>query len=313
TTGGTGVDQTGNPDFTTYGSDDITDPLAFEQIYTMVVNAMLETGADGVLMSVPDVTSLPFFTTVPYSPLTKSLLGGGDEAVGIGTINELNLRLYGPLNAALTVFGAGERINLLSTTADFNPLLIIDESLPDLSAQLTAAFTPSLGAPAAALYGNVFGQARQAKASDLILLTTSSVIGTAPAGIPAPLDKFGITYPLQDEHVLIPTEIQAVTTATTAYNATIKRLAQEKELAFADVNALLKQASNGGVPFDGGVATTQFVSGGAISLDGVHPTPRGYAAVANLVIDAINQTYNSTVPKVNIGAYGTITLSNDVQ
>ncbi|HSM63668.1 MAG TPA: hypothetical protein VK833_07005, partial [Gillisia sp.] len=118
---------------------------------------------------------------------------------------------------------------------------------------------------------------------------------------------------LEDKWVLIPSEQLAIKTATTAYNAIIKTLAQENGLAFADVNALLKQASNGGVPFDGGVLTSQFVTGGTFSLDGVHPTPRGNAAIANLVIDAINQTYNSTVPKVNIGAYGTITLSNEVQ
>lgn len=313
TSGGTGMDQTGNTDLTSYGSNDITDPQVFASVYSQIVTAMVGTGADGVLTSVPDVTVIPFFTTVPFNPLTKSLLGGGDEATGTATINALNAQLYGPLNQALTAFGAGERINLLSTTAASNPLLIKDESLTNLSAQLTAAFTPSLGAETAAFYGNVFGQARQAKEGDLILLTTSSVIGTAPEGIPAPLDKFGITYPLKDEHVLIPTEIQAIDTATNSYNATIKALAQANGLAFADVNAFLTQVANGGISFDAGTVTAQFVTGGAFSLDGVHPTPRGYAAIANLIIDEVNQTYNSTVPKVNIGNYGTITLSNDVQ
>ncbi len=311
--GGTGVDQKENLDPSTYGQDDITSPLVFGSVYSQIVTALLGTGADGVLMNIPDVTTIPFFTTVPFNPLTKSLLGGGDEPTGTATINVLNAQLYGPLNAALTAFGAGERINLLSTTADFNPLLIKDESLTDLSAQLTAAFTPTLGVAMATFYGNVFGQARQANASDLILLTTSSAIGTAPEGIPAPLDKFGITYPLQDSQVLIPTEIQAISEATTSYNIIIKNLAQEKGLAFVDNNAFFTQVANGGITYDGGTVTSQFVTGGAFSLDGVHPTPRGYAAMANLVIDAVNQTYSSTVPKVNIGNYGTVTLSNEVQ
>jgi len=313
TSGGTGVDQTGNTDVTTYGSDDITDPQVFASVYSQIVTAMVGTGAGGVLTSVPDVTTIPFFTTVPFNPLTKALLGSGDEATGTATINALNAQLYGPLNQALTVFGAGERINLLSTTADSNPLLIKDESLTDLSVQLTAAFAPSLGAETAAFYGSVFGQARQAKASDLVLLTTSSVIGTAPEGIPAPLDKFGITYPLQDEHVLIPTEIMEIKTAQTKYNAAIEALAIANGLAFADLNAFMTQLFNGGIPYDAGTLTSVFVTGGAYSLDGIHATPRGYAAMANLIIDAVNQKYSSTVPKVNIGNYGTVTLSNEVQ
>jgi lysophospholipase L1-like esterase len=84
-------------------------------------------------------------------------------------------------------------------------------------------------------------------------------------------------------------------------------------LAFVDAQATLAQVANGGIPFDAGVVTSQFVVGGGFSLDGVHPTPRGYALVANTIIDAINATYNSTVPKVNIGAYKTVTISNDVQ
>ena len=74
--------------------------------------------------------------------------------------------------------------------------------LTDLSAQLTAALTPSLGAPTAAAFGQIFGQARQATADDYILLTTSSVIGSTAVGVPAPVNVYGISYPLQNQHVL---------------------------------------------------------------------------------------------------------------
>jgi lysophospholipase L1-like esterase len=84
-------------------------------------------------------------------------------------------------------------------------------------------------------------------------------------------------------------------------------------LAFVDAQAIFNQVATQGVPFDAGVLTTAFVTGGVFSLDGVHPTPRGYAYLANNILDAINTTYNSTVPKVNIGAYKTVTISNEVQ
>lgn len=106
------------------------------------------------MANLPYVSTLPYFTTVPYNPLSNSVLGGGNVVVGQATISALNTQLYGPLKSALTYFGAGDRINLLSTTVS-NPVLIKDESLPNLSAQLTAAFTPTLGAQTAAFYGAV--------------------------------------------------------------------------------------------------------------------------------------------------------------
>jgi hypothetical protein len=47
--------------------------------------------------------------------------------------------------------------------------------------------------------------------------TTSSVIGTAPSSPYAvsPFNKYGVTFPLEDKHVLNATEVAEVTTATT--------------------------------------------------------------------------------------------------
>src|SRR5690606_24802913 len=118
---------------------------------------------------------------------------------------------------------------------------------------------------------------------------------------------------IDDKDALDRDEIENITTATAAYNATIRGLAQAKGLAYVDARTLLNQVAQGGIPFDGGSLTSTFVTGGTFSLDGVHPTPRGYAAIANEIIERINATYNATVPKVNIGNYGTVTLSNDVQ
>jgi lysophospholipase L1-like esterase len=289
------------------GTNPITPPsgvpgVGFDGTYAALVTTLTSANAKGVIANIPYVTTIPFFTTVPYNPLSAKVLGGGDIAVGTATINALNAQLYGPLKAALTYFGAGDRINLLSTTAA-NPLLIKDESLTNLSAQLTAAFTPTLGAQTAAFYGSVFGQARHATATDLVLLTTQAAIGAAPAGIPAPLNKFGITYPLQDKHVLIPTEIAELKTATDAYNVTIKALADSKGLAFVDANAFMTQLNSGGIVGNGFTLTSTFVTGGAFSLDGVHPSPRGYALLANKFVEAINAKYGSNMKGVDLGNY----------
>jgi lysophospholipase L1-like esterase len=302
TSGGIGRNQTGNLNPATYGGNDITDPTVFANVYSNVVNAMTAKGAKGVVANLPYVTSLPYFTTVPFNPLSVSVLGGGNVAVGQGTVSALNTQLYGPLKQALTAFNAGDRINLLSSTVA-NPLLIVDESLPNLSAQLTAAFTPSLGVQTATFYGQVFGQARQATKDDLVVLVAQSVIGASPAGIPAPLNKFGITYPMQDKDVLTKVEIAEVKVATDAYNATIKSVADAKGLAFVELKGVTDQLAKGGIVYNGYTTTSTFVTGGMFSLDGVHPSPRGYAIIANLFTDAINAKFGSNFKNVNVGTY----------
>lgn len=295
--------------------------VGFDGTYDAIVNGMTSQGAKGVVANIPNVTSIPFFTTVPYNPLTSSVLGGGSTAVGDATIDALNSQLYGPLKQALTAIangvpgitaipGVDTRINLLSKTAA-NPLLIKDESLLDISAQLTAVLTPSLGAQQAGFMGLVFGKARQASNSDLVLLTTKGAIGAAPtasdSGIgmapPSPLNKFGITFPMQDKHILIPTEKEELSAAVTAYNLKIKSVADAKGLAFVDANALMYRIANGGISGNGYNVTSAFVTGGGFSLDGVHPTPRGYALIANEFIKAINTTYGSNLKGVNLADY----------
>jgi len=283
-----------------------TPGVGFDGTYNYLVSQLTANGAKGVLANIPYVTTIPFFTTVPVNPLTPKTLGSGNEAAGVATIQALNTQLYGPLKQALTVFGAGDRINLLSESLearDANPLLIKDETLTDLSAQLTMAFTPTLGPASAAFYGQVYGQARQAKKGDLVLLTTKSIIATDAPGVPAPINKYGITYPLQDKDVLIPSEIADLKAATDAYNVTIKSAADSNDLAFVDANALLSQVANGGIRFGNYHLSSSYVVGGAFSLDGVHPSARGYALIANKFMEAINAKYGSTFRPVDIEKY----------
>lgn len=309
--GGAGVDQTGNTNPTTYGPNDITDPQYFAGVYTNIVNTLTTNpNTKGVCATIPNVTSIPFFTTVPYNPLTTAVIGGGNEQVGQATITALNAQLYGPLKQILSLFGQGARINLLSATAA-NPLLIKDESLADLSAQITAAAAASGNPQLIALapyLGPTYGQARQATAEDLVLLTTRTAIGAvAPGGID-PLNKFGVTYPLQDQHVLVASEVTLVNTATVNFNNTIKSVAASKNLAVADMNAMLSQLVTGLQSADGQVYKAGYFSSATantvvFSLDGVHPNARGYALVANEFIRVINLHYKSKLPTVIPGQY----------
>ena len=296
TSGGSGIDQQGNLNPATYGSNDISDPAVVAGSIKGVLDALKATGSTkGVIANIPYVTSIPYFTTVPYNPLSPAALGAN--------LATLNASLYGPLKQALTAFGHGNRINLLSATSA-NPVLIKDNSLVNLSAQLTAALTPSLGAPMAAAFGQIFGQARQATAEDHVLLTASSVIATTNANVPAPVNVNGVSYPLENQYVLTKTEAALVKTAVDAYNTQISTLATAYGLAFVNANAkMIELNSMSGIQFDGVKYTAKFVTGGTFSLDGVHLTGRGYALVANEFLKSINSKYKSNLPMVSPNSY----------
>jgi hypothetical protein len=194
---------------------------------------------------------------------------------------------------------------MINFSAGQNFPIMTDDDLTDVTAILQGP-PFSLPAPLAAL----LGQLRQVKSDDLIVLLASSELGTTPDPN-NPQGIIGVTIPLRDGLVLSTTEQTRITAASMAYNATIQALAGTKGLAYVDAKTALARVANGGVAYDGGVLTSQFVTGGAFSLDGVHPTPRGYAYTANLIIKAINETYDATIPTVHIGNYATVTLANN--
>lgn len=308
TSGGVGVNQTGNFDPSTYGADDITDPNVLGNVIDGYAQALTANGAKGVIANIPSVTSVPFFTTVPYAPLNPA---NPDFGSMIPALNQQ----FGALNQVFDALGASDRKIVFSTTAA-SPVVIVDESLTNLGAQITAALTPHVGAAQAALFGMTYGQARQATKEDLLVLTSSSYIGKVDAervaalmamGLPqaqaGQMAVAGITYPLQDKWVLTKAELTEVETATNAYNSQISAIATKYNLALVDANAEMRKIANSGLTFYGTTFTTTFVQGGAFSLDGVHPTGIGYAIVANMFVDAINRKYNSTLRKVNPNDY----------
>ena len=297
TSGGVGTNQTGNTNPSTYSSNDITDPNVLAGSIRTVLEGMRSVGATkGVIANIPNVTSIPFFTTIPYNAVPL------DEAHAA----TLNVQLVGRLKPVLTALGQGDRLKTL--VVGQNPLLIKDETLTNLSAQITSVLT-SNGVPAtlASFIGATYGQARHATNEDLILLSTKSVINTDVTGVSAPFNKQGITYPLEDKYVLTKSEVAEIQRATDAYNTHIKALAEVYGLAFVDANAkMIELGKNSGIQYNGVNYSTAFVTGGSFSLDGVHLTGRGYAVIANEFIKAINAKYKSTLPQVNPNNYSGI-------
>jgi len=323
------------------GSDPIT-PVSgapgqgFDGSYGALIATLTAGGAQGVVANIPNVTDVPHFTTVPHNPLDPT-----DESFGaqIATLNgifgQLN-QVYAYLESVNPAISASERTIEFSSTAA-SEVIIKDETLPDLSAEIAAvlgasptfpAFVESFGLPAqaaplvAGLLGSTYGQSREATADDLFVLPSASVIGTVnvesvgtlmAAGLPQALaGQFsveGITLPLEDKWVLIPTEQQEIAVATEEFNQIIAATASQAGLALVDANTLLNQLANGGITSGDFTLQSNLVTGGAFSLDGIHPTARGYALLANEFMIAIDATYGSNFEEsgslLNVGDYPT--------
>lgn len=333
TGGGVGADQTGNFNPATYGQSDITDPTVFGQVFTGIVDGLTANGAKGAVGTVPYITRLPYFTAVPFKPLSPANPSFGPLIPTLnGVFGQLN-QVYAYLQSVGAINNATERSITFSTTAA-SAVVIKDETLTDISASITGvlnasptfpAFVQSFGLPAQAaplvanLFGQIYGQTRQATDTDLLVLTSSSIIGTVntttytnliTAGLsPALAGQFsveGVTNPLADKWVLLPSEQLAVKNAVDAYNATINAVASAKGLAVVDFSAILERGATTGIVSNSFILTTPLVTGGLVSLDGVHLTSRGYAVMANEFLKAIDAKYGS-----NFVASGSLAKAGD--
>ena len=328
TSGGTGVYQLGNFNPATYGGNDITDPNVFAASFEASVQALTSNGAKGVVANVPYITSLPHFTTVPHNPLDPSNPSFGPQ---IPLLNSI----FGALNQIFAVIDPSRTVVFSETEA--SAVIIKDESLANIAPQIVGALNASPTFPAfiaqfglppqaaplvANLLGATYGQTRQATEDDLLVLPSMSIIGTVNTAnvmalmglglsqaLAGQFSVEGVTLPLEDKWVLIPSEQMNITAATDLYNQAIESVANQYDVALVDFKSILQVASTTGFSDGNFILNTNLVTGGLVSLDGVHLTSRGYAVMANEFLKAIDTKYGSNFIaagyNVNVGNYPT--------
>ena len=281
--GGSGVDRSPNTaenlNPANYGGNDITNPNVFASVFSGMVTALTANGAKGVVANVPYITDLANFITVPHNPVpldagTASYVSGAYAAYN-GGIQQAFAYLVAVSPMTQEMANAEIAKRTISFAAGQNAVVIMDEDLTDLT-----AINPGLISM------------RQATADDLLLLASSTVIGTlADPNNPGSIN--GVAVPLGDQWVLTPEEQSAIMTATDAYNTTIAAVAASNpNIALVDFKGVLTEASSG-IQFDGYTMTTSLVTGGLVSLDGVHLTARGYALMANKILAAMDAEFDS--------------------
>lgn len=265
------------------GSNPITPTTTFDGAYNSLATQLSTGGRKGVVANLPYVSTLPYFKTVPYNPLpldapTIALLMNTTSGFG-----QYNGAIQFALASGLITPAEATRRTIGFTPGNGNKLVIVDSYLTNLS---------GFGIPSY----------RQTTSEDLIVLPASSFIGTTVGGNPQLVN--GVSVPLADKWVLSKEEVAEVQVATDAYNVTIQAAATTNGLAFVDAKAIMTQlSSTAGFSANGFTLTSAFVTGGAFSLDGVHPSPRGYALIANEFLKAINLKYSSNFKAVDLGNY----------
>ncbi|HVP37626.1 MAG TPA: SGNH/GDSL hydrolase family protein [Candidatus Saccharimonadales bacterium] len=274
-------------------------------------------------LGVPGARIVDFFANDPTNPMFALLLGERGSmwqqlkarhprfvTFWLGSNDALNALLVGdpsvmtPADVFSAAYGAALD-SVLSTGAQVaaaNIPGILDT--PFATTVPPYAFDPVTGRPITFLGQKIYflgqrddGTHGTLEPGSLVTLPALSYLANGD-GIPALLGGSG--RPLPDSVVLTPNEVAAIRTRTGQFNATIRDSCAAHHVPVMDANALFHLLKGSGYSLGGVVFTTQWVQGGIISLDGIHPTDLGQALMANQWIATIDGFYGANLRPVSL-------------
>lgn len=110
----------------------------------------------------------------------------------------------------------------------------------------------------------------------------------------------GASEPISARYVLDETELTFVRYQVSNYNIFIRDLATGKGLYVVDLNSFYASLE-AGLRINGIEFNNQLIYGAFFSLDGINPSQRGAALIANEFITVMNEQYRAAIPYVSIG------------
>lgn len=284
----------GNNDVLAYALGGAANPDIFvpADAYSFQLSQVLQQllsvgGVNGAIANIPDVTAIPFFTTIPYNLLP----------LDAATVEQLE-EGYADFNRGVAGWNAGVRANpdlsqeqkeamirpFLAWNPGQNPPVIIDEDLSDVQ-------FPTPSGPV------ILPKYRMLQEGERIRLDIPQE--ALAAGL-------GTLTPVEDKWVLTKNEMSAIQQRVDEFNQAISAAVSGagSRLALVDMHTVFENLrANGAVT--GGISLTSSLAPpfGAFSLDGVHPNGRGNAYLANQFIAAINRQFKSEIPMTNPNNY----------
>lgn len=231
----------------------------FEMWYRQVIDSLKTTGAGIVTANIPNVSVIPFLTT----------LGG-------------QIRPKLPAGVPMRYQAHGNTSVAYDTTT--------------LTGAVTDPYLTLSGNTYATLLGQPTGKWYRDKN-----------ISPLPPGIDT-TQPFGFhpQNPWPDALTLDAGERTVAQDAVTAYNAIIDSIATNRGVGVVNINSFFNAIVASGplgiyVP-ELGSFTASFIRGGIFSYDGVHPSSRGNALLANEWIKVINTKFSARIPLVSIAS-----------
>ena len=294
----------------------------FQTQFNGVISTMMtNTSANGVVANIPSILGLAYFRAVAWNAIPLDAATADQLNAGLASVNGA----YQALVANLGHPQADADIRTVTYAEGRNPILVIDEELEDLgpkfdqlqgagaiNAQQRAALAP-------------YEQARPLKDGELVVLGAASVLNTSfngnaqqPVGVVIPLG-FNTDGSLSgDRFYLTQAEQVEIETSRAQFNGVIAAAvsANSSRLVLYDTNAAdgdfydIFGISDGvpGITVDGVDLTPDFAPSGVLSTDGVHPNPRGNALIANGMLDAIEEGFGATLPRITVLNQASVTL-----
>jgi hypothetical protein len=242
-------------------------PLAeFTAKYTEIVQTLHggDPNATLMLVNVPDVTAIPFATTLPpvvVNPATgQPVLGPDGHPIPLigekhdGTVEPLPSGTLVTL-AAASLEAQGVGIPCLVYMAQGGPANFCVGTMPDGNPNPNGQALPD-------------GSLTQAGLSPGVLLYAD--------------------------------EVAYLHQRTSDLNAAIATAAAGVGAKVMDVNALFNDIRARGRSYGGVHVSTAFLTGGLFSYDGVHPSNIGYAVVADEMVKFINTSYGTHLTRPNV-------------
>lgn len=137
------------------------------------------------------------------------------------------------------------------------------------------------------------GIIRAATVNDKILMDAISSVGK----LNAVNQKKGLSmaYPLATEEVLDKDEISIIASRLSNFNGVLKLEAEKRGIVLADLNTIYDQIKSKAYTVNDLKFDNSLFTGGFFSLDGINPTPRGSAVIANEIIKVINENYKNSL------------------
>lgn len=118
---------------------------------------------------------------------------------------------------------------------------------------------------------------------------------------------FSMTFPLTNEEVLDKDEISIIASRLSDFNGVLKFEAEKRNIILVDLNDIYAQVKSKTYTVNGLKFDNSLFTGGFFSLDGINPTPRGSAIIANEIIKVINENYKNSlktaIPSLDVSKF----------